>query len=960
MGASAPFFGFKEYYMSGGWTVVDSTTNKSLPIQGTNISGAAAPFVTPSPGTQDPVGKFRVSQPQALIDTDFEYGTQPTKWESISLQNNRQSVYSIQQAPISVTSITGTTTLTLTGTFTVAANTPIFIQNASDGYANGWWWTIAGGTNTMTVIPTTAPAAGEKYNATLTYVYVGYFYSNCGIQLSSTTAFVTNGTSTVTCTTANAHGLQKDSLIYIKGTSTTGTTINGAFVVATTPSANTFTFVNTNGTNAALEITNTANTTTLYSRPAGFVEPRTFDGGVAFTAGGGSPNQQLIRQTRRYFRYQSGKGIQFSTGSSLKPALFVTSLTGSSTTATVVTRYAHNMTVGSRIQVTGANQGVYNGSFLVASLVSPTSFTYTTTASVGASTTATGLIRISPLSWYGSTNRVGMFDQQNGFYFEFDGQILYAVLRNSINQINGTVAPNNGSNIITGTGTVFSSQLLIGDYIVIRGQSYKVITISSDTVLQVSPEYRGTSTTGALVSRTLEVRIPQSRWSDPCDGTGPSGYTLDLTRMQMWYIDYSWYGAGVVRYGFRSTKGQITYVTQIQNNNVQFEAYMRSGNMCAHYESNGQSPITQLTASLSAGGATTLSAAIAVDAVTIPLTATTNFNSAGVAAIGSEYIYYTGISGSNLVGCVRGYGNTVARSYASGTNVTPSSIDIENSTAFALSGSVKVQAAGGTGAIEYIAYAGNDGSFLYGLTRGQTGGAAATAFTYSATAPVAVEFASPDTVPSLSHWGSSVIMDGQFNDDKSLIFNYGTNASFPLNTSTTQVTPLLAIRIAPSVDNGQIGLLGAKEIINRMQLQLVELGVVTSGPVLINLVLNGYVSGGTWGNWSPPLALGVGAVTSSLAQVSVNGPSGFAGTLVGGESVAAAYTNTNGQTTLDLSNVRDLGNSILGGGTSLNVPTAQANVYPDGPDILYVCATNVVAAATPTIFARLSWKEAQA
>jgi len=64
-------------------------------------------------------------------------------------------------------------------------------------------------------------------------------------------------------------------------------------------------------------------------------------------------------------------------------------------------------------------------------------------------------------------------------------------------------------------------------------------------------------------------------------------------------------------------------------------------------------------------------------------------------------------------------------------------------------------------------------------------------------------------------------------------------------------------------------------------------------------------------------------------------------------------------TTLDLSNVRDLGNSILGGGTSSSVPTSQSNFYPDGPDILYVVA-QAVSATAGTILARLSWKEAQA
>jgi hypothetical protein len=82
--------------------------------------------------------------------------------------------------------------------------------------------------------------------------------------------------------------------------------------------------------------------------------------------------------------------------------------------------------------------------------------------------------------------------------------------------------------------------------------------------------------------------------------------------------------------------------------------------------------------------------------------------------------------------------------------------------------------------------------------------------------------------------------------------------------------------------------------------------------------------------------------------------------MVGGESVAAAYTNTAGQTVLDLSKVRDIGNSILGGGSQSTVSTTGADVYPDGPDVLYVCATNVVASATPNVWARLSWSEAQA
>ena len=34
----------------------------------------------------------------------------------------------------------------------------------------------------------------------------------------------------------------------------------------------------------------------------------------------------------------------------------------------------------------------------------------------------------------------------------------------------------------------------------------------------------------------------------------------------------------------------------------------------------------------------------------------------------------------------------------------------------------------------------------------------------------------PGFGPSLFHWGSSVIMDGRYDDDKSLVFTYGQTA----------------------------------------------------------------------------------------------------------------------------------------------------------------------------------------
>jgi hypothetical protein len=202
-------------------------------------------------------------------------------------------------------------------------------------------------------------------------------------------------------------------------------------------------------------------------------------------------------------------------------------------------------------------------------------------------------------------------------------------------------------------------------------------------------------------------------------------------------------------------------------------------------------------------------------------------------------------------------------------------------------------------------------------------------------------------------------MDGQFNDDKSLIFNYGMTTG--LTVAAAGSYALMAIRIAPSVDNGTTDTLGLKENINRMQLQLDSVSIIAAtSNVLINLVLNGRLAAafsgtGAQSTFISPQQL-AGGFTSSLAQIAVNGATGTTATITGGESLAAAYVPI-GINTLDLSNVRDLGNSILGGGVNNTVPTTQAGLYPDGPDVLYVVATT---SGASTIQARLSWKEAQA
>jgi hypothetical protein len=189
-------------------------------------------------------------------------------------------------------------------------------------------------------------------------------------------------------------------------------------------------------------------------------------------------------------------------------------------------------------------------------------------------------------------------------------------------------------------------------------------------------------------------------------------------------------------------------------------------------------------------------------------------------------------------------------------------------------------------------------------------------------------------------------MDGRYDDDKSLIFTAGMQTA--LSVATNNTNALISIRVTPSVDSGNGALLGLKELINRMQLTLNSAGVSADGRFLIDVRLNGQVSGGTWQNFGG----------SSLAQVCYH----TAGTSIsGGESIYSFFSNSSGGTqftvtTAELTKARDLGNSVLGGGTSNNV---SQTYYPDGPDIITIVARNIDSNAK-NIVARVSWTEAQA
>lgn len=979
----------------------------------------------PSETYLDPTNKLRVSTPQALIDTDFEYGIQTTKWENIGMVNNRPFAYPIQTPFPGITSITfstGSRTVTIAtstnttsvssatgaspttgfvtynvgsatgftagkyvtitgasvgaynGTFLIqsvsgtaitvfntatgavtfssgqavvgvgpANGTPITVQDTYFDIANGNYIVESGGgtgsfTYTAQATNTTAITAILDTNKTL--LYVGQLYTSSAIGGTPT---ITNVGTLVTVTTTVPHGLAIGNEIAIVGTSASTNAPNGSYSVATITSPTSFKFY------AAAAPTGSITGGLVYVRPTAAFLHRPFDGGVIFSANAQSNFQQATRQTRRYFRYQSGKGIQVSSGTILKPNMQIDSMTSSGTTVTVQTKDAHNLQPGSAVTITGANESAYNGTFTVNDVISYNTFKYTALTTPSASP-ASGEFYAAVSSWYGAVSRLGVFDAQNGLFFEFDGQVLYAVRRNSTFQLAGRLSVTNGSNTVTQTNaafpTFFAKQLAVGDYVVIRGLSYRVIGIASDTSMTISPSYRGATASYVQFAKTVETRIPQSQWNlDKMDGTGPSGINLDLSKMQMFYIDYSWYGAGFVRWGFRAANGNVAYCHKMVNNNVNTEAYMRSGNLPARYETVTIPMTTRITSSV---GSTDGS---------INVASTAAFPSTGTIIVYDnstvEYMNYAGKTATSFTGITRALAGgttnvTIAQGSNTGTVASATGLQVGQrviSSAFP-DGTFISAIASTTVVFSYAATSANPTGVVFApmSNTGQT-------FTYSATAPTGVDFAWPTYSPALSHWGTSAIMDGRYDDDKSLVFTYG-------QTSFTQIAAgasraLFSIRVAPSVDNGLPGFFGERELVNRMQLVLRSLDVSTrsSGAnYLVRAYLNAIPTNTV--SWTNAVGNVTGIINSSLSQIADYGANGS--TVYGGEVTAGFFAT--GTTSIDLSSVRDLGNAILGGGTSVS----NTGIYPDGPDTLTIVITNLGNSGSIDVTGRLAWTEAQA
>lgn len=108
------------------------------------------------------------------------------------------------------------------------------------------------------------------------------------------------------------------------------------------------------------------------------------------------------------------------------------------------------------------------------------------------------------------------------------------------------------------------------------------------------------SVTGSVV----EEVYPQSEWNyDKLDGTGLSENVIDITKVNIWWIDLQWLGSGRVRAGAYSASGERLTCHAIGNAGQRDRAYMRTGSLPIRYE-NVNSEVVGSTAEMRIQAAT--------------------------------------------------------------------------------------------------------------------------------------------------------------------------------------------------------------------------------------------------------------------------------------------------------------------------------------------------------------------
>jgi hypothetical protein len=179
----------------------------------------------PSETFLDPVSKIRISNPENLIDTDFEYGLQTSKWETVELSNNIPSFFisdsdSILDSVESIESLSGSSNITVRTSepHGLVQGAPIEVNGVSSRTAEGKF--LINGVSSpvsfsyQAYAPQTSTGRIDNIYTTLT---PGRFYSGSEIPFRKDIGITTDegNPANINVKTNGPHGFEVGSNFYL-------------------------------------------------------------------------------------------------------------------------------------------------------------------------------------------------------------------------------------------------------------------------------------------------------------------------------------------------------------------------------------------------------------------------------------------------------------------------------------------------------------------------------------------------------------------------------------------------------------------------------------------------------------------------------------------------------------------------------------------------------------------------
>ena len=205
---------------------------------------------------------------------------------------------------------------------------------------------------------------------------------------------------------------------------------------------------------------------------------------------------------------------------------------------------------------------------------------------------AFGRLRVSnPYTLFDSSHRY----HDNGLWATSTGVSGAATFNSDQGLVDMTLGTTSGDFVLRETYKVFPYQpgksiLTMNTFVLESGQEnqrQRVGHFSSGNGIFI--EQSGVASP-AIVKRSsvsgsvVDTRIEQGDWNvDTLQGSGESGYTLDLTKAQIFWSDLEWLGVGTVRAGF-VINGQFVHCHSFHHANEIESTYITTASLPCRYE----------------------------------------------------------------------------------------------------------------------------------------------------------------------------------------------------------------------------------------------------------------------------------------------------------------------------------------------------------------------------------------